>query len=158
MILLDTNVLSELMRPAPNAGVVRWLDQHPDLELWICAVTKAEIRLGISLLPEGKRQRVLLAMAEQTFQEDFFERCLPFDCEAAVHYARIVAKRREQGLPVSVEDAQIAAVALTGGLVLATRNTRDFVGIEGLQVVNPWESDEPRGREPRGSSLLPREG
>jgi len=141
MILLDTNVLSELMRPDPNLGVVQWLNRRPDSEIWICSVTVAEIRLGISLLPEGKRSRTLLAAAEQTFQDDFSERCLPFDCEAAGHYAHIVAKRKQQGLPVSVEDAQIAAVALTASLVLATRNTKDFASLDGLQVVNPWEHD-----------------
>ena len=141
MILLDTNVLSELMRSDPNPGVVQWLNRRPDTEIWICSVTVAEIRLGISLLPQGKRSRALFAAAEQTFQDDFSERCLPFDCEAAGHYAHIVAKRKQQGLPVSVEDAQIAAVALTAGLVLATRNTKDFAFIEGLQVVNPWETD-----------------
>jgi predicted nucleic acid-binding protein len=141
MILLDTNVLSELMRADPNPEVVQWLDRRPDSEIWICSVTVAEIRLGISLLPQGKRSRILLATAEQVFQEDFSERCLPFDCEAAVHYARIVAERKQQGLPVSVEDAQIAAVAMTGGLMLATRNIKDFAGIDGLQVVNPWEGN-----------------
>lgn len=141
MILLDTNVLSELMRPEPNQEVVQWLNRRPDYEIWICSVTVAEIRLGISLLPQGKRRREFLIAAEQTFQDDFFERCLPFDCEAAEHYAHIQAMRKQQGLPMSVEDAQIAAVALTANLVLATRNVKDFVGIDGLQIVNPWEHD-----------------
>lgn len=141
MILLDTNVLSELMRPEPNQEVVQWLNRRPDSEIWICSVTVAEIRLGISLLPQGKRRRELFIAAEQTFQDDFFERCLPFDCEAAEHYAHILAMRKQQGLPVSVEDAQIAAVALTASLALATRNVKDFVGIDGLQIVNPWEQD-----------------
>lgn len=139
MILLDTNVLSELMRPAPHAGVVHWLDQRSALEIWICSVTVTEIRLGLSLLPQGRRRQALFALVEQTFQQDFSERCLPFDCEAAGYFARIVGERKQQGRPVSVEDAQIAAVALAGGLVLATRNTRDFSEIEGLQVINPWD-------------------
>jgi len=141
MILLDTNVLSELMRPVPNSEVVQWLDNRPDAEVWICAVTVAEIRQGIALLPQGKRRQALHAATEQTLEQDFAGRCLPFDCQAAAHYARIVAMRQQQGLPVSVEDAQIAAVALTGGLALATRNSKDFTAIEGLQVVNPWEHD-----------------
>ena len=141
MILLDTNVLSELMRPSPNPAVVQWLDSRPDAEIWICSVTMAEIRLGIALLPQGKRTKALHAATEQMLEEDFAGRCLPFDCQAAAHYARIVATRQLQGLPVSVEDAQIASVALTGGLALATRNTKDFAAINGLQVVNPWEHD-----------------
>ncbi len=142
MILLDTNVLSELMRPKPNFKVVQWLDSYPENELWISSVTVAEIRLGLSLLPQGKRKDMLLGLAEQTFQEDFFERCLPFDCDAAAYYARIVAKRRQDGRPISVEDAQIAAIALTGGLTLATRNVSDFSGIQNVDLVNPWTDNQ----------------
>ena len=143
MILLDTNVLSELMRPKPDSRVVQWLDSYPEHELWISSVTVAEIRLGLSLLPEGKRKDLLLGLAEQTFQEDFFERCLPFDCDAAAHYGHIVAQRRQEGRPISVEDAQIAAIALTGGLRLATRNVSDFFGIQSVDVVNPWTDNQP---------------
>ena len=140
MILLDTNVLSELMRPMPDPKVVRWLDAWPEWDVWICAVTVAEIRLGISLLPAGKRKELLLDLAEQMFQEDFPDRCLPFDCEAAFEYALIVAERNRQGRPISVEDAQIAAIAGTAGLALATRNTKDFSGVKGLNLVDPWAS------------------
>ena len=140
MILLDTNVLSELMRPMPDPKVVRWLDAWPEWDVWICAVTVAEIRLGISLLPAGKRKELLLDLAEQMFQEDFSDRCLPFDCEAAFEYALIVAERNRQGRPISVEDAQIAAIAGTAGLALATRNTKDFSGVKGLKLVDPWAS------------------
>jgi len=138
VILLDTNVLSELMRPMPDAKVVRWLDAWPEWEVWISAVTVAEIRLGISLLPGGKRKELLLDIAEQMFQEDFPDRCLPFDCDAAGEYALIVAARTRQGYPISVEDGQIAAIAKTAGLALATRNTKDFSGITGLKLVDPW--------------------
>lgn len=138
MILLDTNVLSELMRPAPEVKVVRWLDAWPDWEVWISAVTVAEIRLGISLLPAGRRKKLLLATAEQMFEEDFPDRCLPFDCEAAKKYALIVAERNRQGRPISVEDGQIAAIATTADLMLATRNTRDFSGIPEMKLVDPW--------------------
>ena len=140
MILLDTNVLSELMRPMPDPNVVRWLDAWPEWDVWISAVTVAEIRLGISLLPAGKRKELLLDLAEQMFQEDFPDRCLPFDCEAALEYALIVAERNRQGHPISVEDAQIAAIARTAGLALATRNTKDFSDITGLKLVDPWAS------------------
>lgn len=138
MILLDTNVLSELMRPAPDTKVVRWLDAWLEGEVWISAVTVAEIQLGISLLPGGKRKDLLLEIAKQMFQEDFSGRCLPFDCEAAGEYAQIAAARNKQGHPISVEDAQIAAIARTAGLSLATRNTKDFSGISGLKLIDPW--------------------
>ncbi|MFO7876435.1 MAG: type II toxin-antitoxin system VapC family toxin [Desulfovermiculus sp.] len=141
MILLDTNVVSEAMRPWPEPGVIRWLDALPASEVWISAVTVAEIRLGIALLPEGRRKKMLFEMAEKTFAEDFSGQCLPFDCQAAREYAVVVARRTNQGRPVSVEDAQIAAIALAGGLILATRNVKDFSGITGLEVVDPWLSD-----------------
>ena len=138
MILLDTNVLSGLMRPRPDPNVVRWLDAWPEWEVWISAVTVAEIRLGISILPAGKRKELLMDLAEQMFQDDFPGRCLPFDCEAAGEYALIVSERNRQGHPISVEDAQIAAIARTADLALATRNTKDFSDITGLKLVDPW--------------------
>lgn len=138
MILLDTNVISELMRPMPDPRVIGWLDAQPDAEVWISAVTVAEIRLGIALLPEGRRRSLLLELAEKMFQEEFGDQCLPFDCEAGREYASIIAERNLQGRPSSVEDAQIAAVALSSGLILATRNTKDFSGIAGLELINPW--------------------
>ena len=140
MILLDTNVVSEAMRPAPEPRVIAWLDSLPALDVWISAVTVAEIQLGLALLPNGKRRSVLAEMAEQMFLEDFSGRCLPFDFEAARDSALIVAERNRQGSPISVEDAQIAAIAQTGGLTLATRNTKDFAGIPGLDTVNPWSA------------------
>ncbi len=141
MILLDTNVVSEAMRPSPELRVIHWLDVQPESDVWISAVTVAEIRLGISLMPDGKRKTTLSELAEKMFQDDFSDQCLPFDCEAAREYARIVTERNRQGRPISVEDAQIAAIALTGGLNLATRNVKDFSYINGLKVVNPWEED-----------------
>jgi len=131
-------VLSGLMRPRPDPNVVRWLDAWPEWEVWISAVTVAEIRLGISILPAGKRKELLMDLAEQMFQDDFPGRCLPFDCEAAGEYALIVSERNRQGHPISVEDAQIAAIARTADLALATRNTKDFSDITGLKLVDPW--------------------
>ena len=139
MILLDTNILSELMRSKPNTRVVQWLDAQREWDVWISAITVAEIRLGISLLPDGKRKQSLEDLSEEMFQEDFTDRCLPFDYEAANEYARIVVERNQQGLPISVEDSQIAAIAKTGDLTLATRNTKDFSHITGLKIINPWE-------------------
>jgi predicted nucleic acid-binding protein len=138
LILLDTNVLSELMRPSPEPRVVQWVDGFIEWDLWISAITVAEIRLGIALLDDGSRKSLLLDLAEQMFQEDFQERCLPFDYQAAVEYALIVAERNRRGRPISVEDAQIAAIAKTANLSLVTRNTKDFTDIPGIEVINPW--------------------
>jgi predicted nucleic acid-binding protein len=141
VILLDTNVLSEFMRPQPAMQVVAWLDEQPAGEVWISAISRAEIELGLALMPKGKRQMALAQAAQAMFDEDFAGRCLPFDEAAAVHYARIVSARMRAGRPISVEDAQIAAVALAHGMVLATRNTANFAQIEGLDLVNPWAGD-----------------
>jgi len=137
MILLDTNVLSELMRSAPEEAVLGWIDTYPASEFYISAVTKAEIELGIALLPDGRRKTDLETAAGLMFEE-FPSRCLPFDSMAASKYAVVVARRSRTGRPISVEDAQTAAIALSRGMTLATRNTRDFELIDGLTVVNPW--------------------
>ena len=140
MILLDTNVLSELMRPKPEQKVLAWLDVRPENDVWISAVTVAEICLGIALLPEGKRRASLAELAERMFFEDFVERCLPFERSAASEYASIVASRARIGHPISVEDAQIAAIARVCGLELATRNTKDFANIDGMVLIDPWSA------------------
>lgn len=140
MILLDTNVLSEFMRPAPAAQVVAWLDAQAPEQVWVCAVTRAEIELGVSLLPDGQRKLGLHLAATAMFTEEFAGRCLPFDERAASRYAGLVASRTRSGRPISVEDAQIASIALVHGLTLATRNESDFESIEGLVVVNPWSA------------------
>lgn len=133
MILLDMNVLSELMRPQPSAQVASWLDRQSAGEVWISAICRAEIELGLALMPNGKRNEALRQAAQAMFDEAFADRCLPFDEVAAGHYARIQA-----GRPISVKDAQIAAIALTHRMVLAARNTADFEPIDNLALVNPW--------------------
>jgi toxin FitB len=138
MILLDTNVVSELMRPAPEPKVLEWLNAQPAADVWISAVTVGEIQLGIALLPEGQRRDRLAGVAEAMFQEDFSDRCLSYDMLAAAQYGQIVAIRSRLGRPTSVEDAQIAAIARSGRLTLATRNTKDFSDIEELALANPW--------------------
>ena len=138
MILLDTNVLSEFMRPRPSANVVAWMDEQPADEVYTSAISRAEIEVGLLLMPPGKRQEALSQAAWAMFAEDFAGRCLPFDEDAAQQYARIVSARTRSGRPISVEDAQIAAIALAHRMPLATRNTTDFEGIDGLEVVNPW--------------------
>jgi len=138
VILLDTNVLSEFMRPQPLGSVVAWLDEQPANEVYTSAISRAEIELGLLLMPPGKRQEALSQAARAMFAEDFAGRCLPFDEDAARQYARIVSVRMRAGQPISVEDAQIAAIALACRMPLATRNTADFKLIDGLEVVNPW--------------------
>ncbi len=138
MILLDTNVLSEFMRPQPATSVVAWLDEQPAGEVYTSAISRAEIELGLLLMPPGKRQEALSRAAWAMFDEDFAGRCLPFDEDAARHYAAIVSTRTRVGRPISVEDAQIAAIALAHRMPLATRNSTDFEMIDDLEVVNPW--------------------
>jgi toxin FitB len=137
-ILIDTNVLSELMRPQPAAEVLSWFGQQQDTAFFVSAVTHAEVLLGIALLPAGKRRDSLSSSAEQMFAEDFAGRSLPFDDGCAAEYALLVARRSREGHPISTEDAQIAAIGITHGLPLATRNVKDFNGIEGLTVIDPW--------------------
>lgn len=136
--LLDTNVLSELMRDAPASQVTTWFGNHAQSPMHTSAMTQAEILAGIALLPNGKRRNALASAAEQLFEIDMAGRCLGFDGAAAKHYALVVARRTRLGQPISTEDAQIAAIALTAGMCVVTRNTKDFSHIEGLAVVNPW--------------------
>ncbi|MEQ1668960.1 MAG: type II toxin-antitoxin system VapC family toxin, partial [Sulfuriferula sp.] len=138
MILLDTNVLSELMRPQPSERVLHWIDQQSTASLWISAITRAEIMLGLSLLPDGKRKQQLMDIATSILNEDFAHRCLAFEQHAADCYATIVATRTKLGIPISVEDAQIAAIALTHSFSIATRNVKDFNHIDGLVIIDPW--------------------
>lgn len=138
--LLDTNVLSELMRERPDTHVLDWFAQHAQAAMHISSVTQAEILTGIALLPAGKRRMALALAAEQMFEQDFAGHCHVFDTAAAKNYALIVAARTRQGQPISTEDAQIAAIALAAGLTVATRNTKDFESIDGLKWANPWKN------------------
>ena len=138
MILLDTNVLSELMKPAPEPAVIQWLDAQLDSQVFLTAITKAEIELGIALLPSGKRKDAFTGLAGTLFDE-FHDRILPFDANAAFYYANLVANSRKAGRTISVEDAQIAAITLANHLTLATRNSKDFEFIPDLLLTNPWQ-------------------
>lgn len=142
MILLDTNVLSELMTAKPDEHVIRWVDAQYSTSLHICAITRAEIELGILLLPESKRKKQLTDAANEMFY-DFSGRCLSFDESAAIEYANLVKQRRNKGRPISVEDGQIAAIAIANRLLLATRNVRDFEEISELNILNPWRAAIP---------------
>lgn len=141
MIVLDTNVVSEMMRPRPSPVVVEWLDTQPADEVAVTAITTAEIFHGIRRLPEGSRKSALEAAAVAMFDEEFAERVLPFDQPAARHYADIVVQRERLGRPISMADAQIAALARHHAAVLATRNVRDFEEL-GLELIDPWESSQ----------------
>jgi len=137
MVVLDTNVLSELLRPTPNTQVTQWIEKQPRSQLFTTAVTKAEILYGVNLLPKGQRHQTLMQAALAIFDEDLAERVLAFDSDAADLYAEIGARRKTAGRPISQFDAMIAAVARFHGAVLATRNVHDFDDC-GVDVVNPW--------------------
>ena len=139
MILLDTNVLSELLRPVPEPGVLGWLERQPAMSIYTTTVTQAEILLGVAVMPAGKRRNQLAAAVAAIFAEDFMDRVLPFDGDAAAAFADIVAARRSLGTPISQFDAMIAALARSRGAQLATRNVRDFAHC-GIDVVNPWQA------------------
>ena len=139
-IVLDTNVLSELMRPQPNQGVMEWFAKKAGAVFYISAVTRAEILLGIALLPAGKKREALAVAAAEMFSNEFAGRCLPFDETGAERYAQVVGGRRSVGLATSTEDALIATTALAHGCSLATRNIKDFQCIEGLVLHDPWDS------------------
>ncbi len=136
MIIVDTNVVSELMRPEPALGVASWVRDRDRHELRTTAVTVAEIRYGIARLPDGRRKQVLLAAADEVF-EAFTDQVLPVDDRAAEQYAVIASSRERAGKPIGGFDALIAAVCRAHGATLATRNVPDFDGT-GIEVVNPW--------------------
>lgn len=137
--LIDTNVLSELMRERPAPQVLDWFASQTANQMQTSAVTHAEILAGIALLPAGKRREALARAATQIFEEDFLGRCIDFGGLAVGHYALVRAQRQLAGRPMDTADAQIAAIALAAHLSLVTRNTKDFEGIEGLEIVNPWQ-------------------
>jgi len=137
MILLDTNVLSELMRPEPTPTVVDWIAAQPAQGLFTTSITQAEILYGIMLLPPGKRRDEFEAAARVMFAEEFAGRILAFGAHAALPYASIAVDRRRAGRPISHFDAQIAAIARCSGAAIGTRNVADFDGC-GVEVLNPW--------------------
>lgn len=137
MIVVDTNVLSELMREKPEERVLAWIDRQAGGSLFTTAVTEAEIRYGLALLPSGRRRSLLMQAADAAFGELFQGRVLPFDREASSFYATIAATRRASGRPISQFDCQIAAICRAKGAKLATRNMSDFIGC-GIDLVDPW--------------------
>jgi len=137
--LLDTNVLSELMRENPAPAVLDWFAGQATSLLHTSAITQAEILAGIAVLPASKRRDALARAAHQIFRDDFLGRCIAFGSAAAEHYALVRAQRKHAGMPISTEDAQIAAIALASSMKLVTRNTKDFEEIDDLVLTNPWQ-------------------
>jgi predicted nucleic acid-binding protein len=138
VIVLDTNVISELARQTPDPGVLSWLDSLDISEVATTAVTAAELRYGVARLPEGHRKRELTVVIRGILTEDFHGRVLPFDERASARYADIVAGRERIGRPIGVADAQIAAISRDVGATLATRNTADFEET-GIELIDPWK-------------------
>ncbi|MFO0181808.1 MAG: type II toxin-antitoxin system VapC family toxin [Alphaproteobacteria bacterium] len=137
MILLDTHVVSELMRPAPSEAVLAWFAAQDAADLYLSAIGEAELRRGAAMLPDGKRRDQLMATIDAMITEDFAGRILPFDSNAAQAFVLVFLERRAAGRPISFADGQIAATARAQGAAIATRNTADFAGC-GLAVIDPW--------------------
>jgi hypothetical protein len=139
MIILDTNVLSALMRTAPEATVVAWLDRQPAESVWLTSITLFEARLGLALLPSGRRRRTLEAAFDRLLTEDLENRVLEFDSAAATEAASLAAARQKNGRPVDMRDTQIAGIALARRATLATRNLRHFADLK-ISIVDPWSA------------------
>ena len=137
MIVLDTNVVSELIRPSPNPAVEQWVATRPAARLFFSAVGEAELRYGVAILAAGRRRDALASAIEAMLREDFAGRVLPFDSAAARAYAEIAARCRAAGRPVAQADGQIAAITRSRGMALATRNVRDFADM-GIDILDPW--------------------
>ncbi len=129
--------MSELIRQEPNPHVIIWMDEQLGNDLFITSITIAEIKLGVALLPKGKRKSILAGLVDGMLQE-FSENQLYFDDIAAIKYANIASQCVKEGRPISTEDAQIASISSVHNAVLVTRNTRDFEMIEGLEIFNPF--------------------
>ena len=135
-VLLDTNVVSELLRPSPNPAVEGWVAGRQAADLYFSAVGEAELRYGVAVLSTGRRRDALALAIEAILREDFEDRVLPFDSGAAREYADIAASRRAAGRPVAPADCQIAAIARSRDLTIATRNVRHFADME-IELVDP---------------------
>jgi predicted nucleic acid-binding protein len=141
MILLDTNVLSELIRPEPDEGVTGWLDSLDAAAVATTAITAAELLYGAARLPAGRRKERLSEAIRGLIEEDLDGRVEPFDAIAATHYATLLSDRETAGRPIKMADAQIAAICHKLGATLATRNTNDFQDT-GIDLLDPWQLDE----------------
>ncbi|HEB63001.1 MAG TPA: type II toxin-antitoxin system VapC family toxin [Gammaproteobacteria bacterium] len=138
MIILDTNVVSEPMRPSGNIIVRDWIDRQYPETLYLTATNLSELLVGIKILPSGKRKKELSDALNQLLINLFGSRILPFDSKAAIEYASLINHARENGAHISVADGQIAAIAALHGFTVATRDTAPFIAA-GVAVINPWE-------------------
>jgi predicted nucleic acid-binding protein len=138
MLMLDTNMLSEIMRSEPEQKVADWIVRQPSDELFTAAVCQAEILAGLAIMPSGRRRAELEEAARSMFADDFAGRVLPFDIEAATAYAEVFAARRKAGRPSGTIDLMLAAIARVRGASVVTHNVADFEGV-GVAIVNPWE-------------------
>ena len=141
MIILDTNLLSALMRQTPEATVVEWLDHQPAESVWITSITLFEARLGLALLPKGRRRQVLEAAFNRLLEDDLENRVLDFDSAAATEAALLAASRQKSGRPVDMRDTQIAGIALARRASVATRNVRHFRDLN-VPVIDPWNAQD----------------
>jgi predicted nucleic acid-binding protein len=139
VVLLDTNVLSELIRPEPDATVTGWLDSLDRAAVATSAITAGELLYGVARLSAGQRRELLHAAVRGLIEDDLDGRVEPFDAAAAVHYAALVSDRDRTGRPISIADGQIAAICRKLGAALATRNTDDFEGT-GIELLDPWQA------------------
>lgn len=137
MIILDTNVLSELMRQAADKKVVAWLDKQPRTSIWTTSVTILEIQFGLQILPAGKRRSGLIEAFETVILEELGQRVAPFDTTAAQHASELMASRHMKGRTVELRDTMIAGIVLACHATLATRNTAHFEDLS-VPVINPW--------------------
>ncbi|MGA3370884.1 MAG: type II toxin-antitoxin system VapC family toxin [Terracidiphilus sp.] len=138
MIVLDTNVISEPLKPLADPAVVAWLDRQPKELLYLCAPVLMEVLLGTALLPGGKRKRGMTIAVEALLTNYFADRFLSFERQAAVLYASLASRSSSRGYSISVADCQIAAIAAVHGFAVATRDTAPFLAA-GVPVINPWE-------------------
>jgi predicted nucleic acid-binding protein len=139
MIVLDTNVISALMRKEPEKPVVKWLDGQPAASVWITAITVMEIRFGLQTMPKGRRQDALIGAFEMMLKSMIEGRIASFDAEAGMQAAELMAQRKRKGRPAEVRDTMIAGIVLANRATLATRNTQHFEDLA-LPVINPWET------------------
>jgi hypothetical protein len=139
MIILDTNVVSEIMHPVPDEHVTRWLDGQPRTSIWTTSVTVFEIRFGLEMMPVGKRRTALMAAFERWLGEVVQQRIANYDEAAARHAAELAAERQRRGRPGELRDTMIAGIVLVSHATLATRNVKHFDDIAS-SVVNPWEA------------------
>jgi predicted nucleic acid-binding protein len=140
VIVLDTNVVSELARSSPDPAVVRWLDSVSADEVTTTAVTAAELFHGVARLPASRKKTRIADAVQRVLRDDLQGRVEPFDIRSAERYGILVADRERAGKPITVADAQIAAICTVRRATLATRNTKDFVDT-GIELVNPWGTD-----------------